>query len=163
MRLRSKALVVIACALVLACDAGMSLREQRIIEQAVRGQFDSWVRYVNNHAADSVAALFHQVPELVVVWSTGEMNRGWDEARVAQTELFESSDRINLVPTSPQLQVLSPSFATISMRYAVDIMYKDGTREPRGGHATQIWMKDPVDDVWKIHLQHFSLTPQSEN
>lgn len=163
MRRQSKALVVIACVLVLACDSGMSLREEMVIEQAIEGRFDNWVRYVNNHSADSVAAMYHQVPELVFIWSTGEINRGWEEARAAQMELFESSDRINLVPSNTEIQVLSPDIAMITLRYSVDIMYKDGTREPRGGHGTQIWMKDPNDETWKIHLQHFSPTPQSTN
>ena len=160
----SKLTLVLACAVLLACTDSLSLRELRVEEQAVEAQLSTWVRSINNREHDSVAAMYHQVPELTVVWPDGHISRGWEEEQLAQTELFNSIERINFVKQSPQIEILSPKVALTTFRHSWDVVHLGGRPDtPRAGSVTVVWVKDTMDNMWKIHTEHISLVPLSEN
>jgi hypothetical protein len=42
------------------------------------------------------------------------------------------------------------------------VRYFDTRRELWSGYGTLLWTKDPTDELWKIHLQHLSVTPPGQ-
>jgi len=155
-----KVTVTLACAALLACTAEMSLREQGLIQQAVENQLDGWVRALANRDADSVAAMYHQVDGLTVVWPDGRVTHGWEEELAAQQEFFANVEQINFVKQTPQIEILDADHAVATFRYSLDVVREGNVRDtPLAGSVTMLWVRDPADDLWKIHLEHLSVNP----
>ena len=161
----SRWVLILACSSALACSPpNMSLREQRVIQQAVEGQLDSWVRAINNRESDSILAFYQHSYELTVVWADGQVSHGWDEEEAALKERFGSIERINFVKQNVQVEILSSDLALTIFRHSLDIVSTGGVRQrPASGSVTLLWARNLDDNLWRIHTQHVSVTPPSAN
>ncbi len=150
---------------VIACsEPTLSVRERAVIEQTLEGQLQSWARAWNNGDRDSLAILYVQSPDLTVIWVDGRSRRGWDDEQMAQTSLFNSTERVNLVVQNPTVQVLSPEVALTTFNHSIDVVRLGGRREMvRSGAGTIIWVKDGLDAMWRIQTAHLSVTPPAAN
>jgi len=152
--------LVLGCVVVMGCSTEMSLRQVTEAEQAVNSRLDTWVRALNNGELDTLLLMHHRVSELTVIWGTGQEAHGWEEEETFYREFFASIDRMNLAMQRPETQILTPRFAITTLRHSTDVIRADGERDaPMAGHVTLVWVKDPTDDQWKIHLSHMSFRP----
>ncbi len=161
----SRWILILACSSALACSPpNVSLREQGLIQQAVEGQLNSWVRAINNREIDSVLTFYRHSPELTVVWADGQVLHGWNEHETVLNERFGSIERINFVKQNVTVEILSGDFAIATFRHSLDIVNTGGVRQsPASGSVTILWARDSGDNSWKIHTQHVSVKPPSAN
>ena len=162
---RSSPIAVSAAAALLACAGDeLTIRQRLISEHDVTARYETWVRSMNNRDTDSLAALYHQVPELRVVWPDGRVSRGWEDVRTAQTAFFDGIERVNFVPQAREVAILSSTVAVTMLGYSLDVARFGGRRdEPASGIVTLIWVNDETDGLWKVHSQHVSVTPPPED
>ena len=154
---------VVFLSLAVACSGGeISVRRQFLAQSGVSVQFDTWVRSINNENQDSLALLYHQVPELRVLNADGTVSRGWEETRDKWAEFFEGSGSVNFVADGLEYDVVNGDVVLVSFRYSLNTERSDGTRDPTlSGLGTIAWIHDRVDDLWKIHMQHLSVRYRS--
>jgi ketosteroid isomerase-like protein len=144
--------------LIAACSGDdISVRQRFLAQSSVSVQFEGWVRSLNNQNQDSLALVFHQVPELRVLHTDGTVARGRDEVREAQVEFFDSAEMVNFVPDGLEIEVLGDDVVLTTFRYTLDIERTDGTRDPTvRGLGTIVWTNDPADGLWKIRALQLS-------
>ena len=154
---------VLFSSLAVACSGGeISVRQQFLAQSGVSVQFDTWVRSINNKNQDSLALLYHQVPELRVLDADGTVSNGWDETRDKWSEFFAGRESVNFVADGLEYDVLNEDVVLVSFRYSLNTERSDGTRDPTlSGLGTIAWINDPLDDLWKIHMQHLSVRYRS--
>ncbi|MFQ5703430.1 MAG: YybH family protein [Gemmatimonadales bacterium] len=156
----SRCVSVLACSVVLACSqAGLSLREERVIQQAVEAQLNAWVRAINNREVDSVVSFYDRSPELTVIGADGHVSHGWDEESARLKEMFADLERVNFVKQNPQIEILSADLALTTFRHSLDIVSNGSRRLPSSGSVTVLWVRDRDDGAWRIHTEHISVTP----
>ena len=158
--------VVLACVGTIGCSSqpSLTLRERAVIERTLDDQLKTWVRAWNNADRDSLSALYVQSPELTVVWMDGRVRRGWEDEELAQTGLFNSTERVNFAILNPVEQVLSRGAALSTFSHSIDVVRLGGRRElVRSGVGTVLWVRDNENDMWKIRLAHLSSTPPAMN
>jgi len=172
-------LVLALVVVMAACSTEMSLRQLTEAEQAINNRLNTWVRALNNSELDTLLLMHHQVPELMVILGDGTEAMGWSvavEGEVPATtgrgpavqdmyrQLFSNIDRMNVAMQGPRTEILSLDFAITTLRHSTDVIYADGERAPPvAGHVTIFWVRDRMDDEWKIHLTHWSYKPPSVN
>ncbi len=156
--MRHASLALIAICLLLACSREeTSVRQRFLAQSSVSVQFENWTRVFNNMDRDSLALIYHQVPELRVIHSDGSMSRGWTEERDRLSDFFGGVERVNLVTEGLETEVISEDLVLATFRHALAIERVDGQRDPRvSGPGTMVWIKDPADEIWKIHMEHLS-------
>ena len=138
--------------------AGVDVEIDRAqIVQSVAGQLYRWVRAVNNRSLDTLNALYLRSPDLPMVWLDGQRTRGWNEATAKWKRYFDGLSQLNYVMENPVIDVLDPNVAVVTFRTTVDAVGRE--RERHYGRGTQVWMKDPADDRWKIRAEHQSFAP----
>ena len=150
--------------LLTACSGGeMSVRQQFLAQSSTSVQFDTWVRSINNQNLDSLVLVYHQVPELRVLNLDGSISRGWEEASAYWAEFFEEVEIVNLVTDVHEIEVMAEDLVVMTFRYSLDTERNDGEPgAPSSGRGTMVWIRDTVDDFWKIHLQHLSVRNRPE-
>lgn len=156
--MRHTSLILIAICLLLACSReDTSVRQRFLAQSSVSVQFENWSRVFNNMDQDSLALIYHQVRELRVVHSDGSMSRGWTEERERLSEFFNAVERLNLVTEGLETEVINKDLVLATFRYDLSVQRVDGQRDPRlSGPGTMVWIKDPADEIWKIHMEHRS-------
>lgn len=147
----------------LACAPQMSTRERMLEQQAVDARLTTWVRVMNNASQDSLFAMYHQVPELQVMWPDGKRTTGWDETQQAWTDFYANTDYMNFVAQSPDVQILSPDVAVTSFHHSMDIVRQRQRLPVSAGYGVVVWVKDASDGLWKIHLSQISVVSASGN
>jgi hypothetical protein len=94
-------------ALVVACGSEeLSVRQRFLAQSSVSVQFEAWVRSLNNQNQDSLALVYHQVPELRILGIDGSVSHGWEEERENVAEFFASAEMVNFVPAGLEIFVL---------------------------------------------------------
>jgi len=157
-------LVLVFVVLLASCSTEMSLRERSEAEQAVNARLNSWVRAINNAEMDTLLLMHHRVSELTVIMGDGTEANGWEEEEALYRSFFEGVERVNLVMQRADVEILSPELAITTFRHSMDTMPEDEERlPPVAGHGTILWVKDRMDNQWKIHLSHMSYRPPSES
>lgn len=155
-------LVLVFVVVLASCSTEMSLRERTEAEQEVASRLDTWVRAINNTEMDTLLLMHHRVPQLTVIMGDGREAHGWDEEEALWREFYEGVDRVNLVMQREEIEIVNTRLAVTTLRHSIDIMLENGERlPPTAGHATIIWVKDKLDDEWKVHLSHISYRPRS--
>ncbi len=159
----SRALVVLAFVGMLACsEPTVTIREQAVIEQTLTDQLRTWVRAWNNGDRDSLSAMYVQGPELTVVWVDGSVRQGWEEEELAQTSLFNSTERVNFVMQNPVQHVIDMEVALSTFSHSIDVVRLGGRRDlVRSGAGTVLWVRDHEENVWRIRMAHLSVVPTS--
>lgn len=161
---RSKLVLVLACVAVVACTQEMSQREMLLAEQAVDSRANAWVRAWNNADQDSIAAFYHQVPALKVMWPDGSRTDGWEATEQGIQDFFGGINYMNFGVTDLELEVLSPDAAVTTFRHSTDIVQRNGQRQPvQNGWGMILWMLDGQDNLWKIHTSYIGVRSPSRN
>jgi hypothetical protein len=150
--------------IVVACGSEeISVRQRFVAQSSVSVQFDAWVRSLNNQNQDSLALVYHQVPELRILGIDGSVSHGWEEEREKVAEFFASAEMVNFVPDGLEIFVLSYEVVLTTFRHTLDIERTDGQRDPTvRGLGTIVWTHDPIDDLWKIRVLQLSARRRSE-
>ena len=155
---KSSVLLVLGVAFVMACQPPEMTRSDAMqYQQQVEGRVELWAQMMNNGKRDDVLAMYHQVPDLLVIRPTGAVSRGFEEERRMLEGFFKGIQYMNLVLQSPTTQVLGSRTAVTTFGHSTDIIGNEGRRRPvTAGRGTIIWVRDRSDDVWKIHLLQLS-------
>ena len=144
--------------LLVACSSGeTSVRQQFLAQSTASVQFDTWVRAINNQNQDSLAIVYHPVPELRVLNIDGTVSRGWDEVLAYWVEFFAGVETVNFVTDGLEIEVVNEDVVLMTFRHSLDTERLEGERGSTvSGLGTIVWRRDAVDDLWKIHMQHLS-------
>ncbi len=150
--------LLVACGLIVACSGrDLSVRGQFLAQSNVSVQLETWIRAINNQDRDSVAAVYHQVPELRILNIDGTVSRGWEEERDRQSQFFDDFEIVNFVVDGIEIEVVNDALVLTIFRQTLDAERNTGQRDATvSGLGTIVWIKDTVDDVWKIHTLHMS-------
>lgn len=149
----------VGCAAMMGCGGGgLSPTQETVSRDEIRELLTTWTRQVTNQDLDSILAMYHDDPGLVVAWSNGDRARGLAEYGPQIQAFVENAEFLNLDPQNPLVDVLAPNVALSSFRYTIDLRLTDGTRDPYAGQATLVWVRDAAG-AWKIHNQIFSRNP----
>lgn len=156
---RSVLLAGVTAVLLSGCTQEMSRSERAVQEQVLRDRLTAWSRVLNNRDADSLAAFYHQVPELTVAWPDGQRTRGWEEEAAAQREFFRGVVTMNLVVQDAVVEVLGFDAALTTFRYSADLILTSTERDIFSGYGTLVWTRAEGSDTWVIHTEHMSRNP----
>lgn len=156
---RSVLLAGVTAAVLSGCAQEMSRSERSVQEQILRDRLTAWSRVLNNRDADSLAAFYHQVPDLTVAWPDGRRTRGWEEESAAQREFFRGVATMNFVVQDAAVEVLGFNAALTTFRYSADLFLTSTEREIFSGLGTLVWTRPEGSNTWAIHLEHISRTP----
>ncbi len=161
---RAKLLVVVAAATLLACQpADLTRQELLQFQEQVDTRLAHWVEAKNNGQRDAVLAVYHEEDELLVMWPDGTVARGFEEQRRKLHDFFNAIRYMNFVPQQPRTEVINRRMAVTTFSHSTDLILQDSRREVRPGRGTIVWMRDPADDVWKIHIEHLSTNAPALN
>lgn len=161
---RSRLMVALALVAVVACTQEMTSRDRTLELRLVEDRFDAWVTAQNNDWRDSLAALYYRGPELQVLWANGSRTEGWEATEQAMRDRRAQIQYMNIVVSEHHSEVLSPSVAMSVFHHSTDVVQVNMQRRPvQSGQGLLLWVKDPADDLWKIHTQHVSVSQPSSN
>jgi len=156
---RSVLLAGVAAVVLSGCAQEMSRSDRAVQEQILRDRLTVWSRVLNNRDADSLAAFYHQVPELTVAWPDGRRTRGWTEEEAAQREFLRGVATMNVVVQDVGVQVLGSRAALTTFRYSADLILTSTEREIFTGLGTIFWTRPEGSGPWVIHAEHVSRNP----
>ncbi len=161
----SRLLLVVTCAMMLACtQSDLTRREAMRDQQVVIERVNAWQRLMNNARVDSVLTFYHQEPELKVLWGDGRRTEGWEATEQAIRDFYGNIQYMNFVISELEVQVLARGIAQATFRHSTDVVGRDNRRLPvAAGHGLLIWMKDPDQNVWKIHTADLAVAQPSAN
>ena len=152
--------VAIASVFLLGCESpGLSRQQRAVEEETVQNRVTDWTNALNNRAVEDLTGLYLNSPDLSVLWIEGITARGFEEFDQMIKDFFEHSSFMNFAVQSPDVDVLTATVAVVTFRHSVDIQWLDNQRDLWGGHGTLVFIKDPVDERWRIRRQHVSLNP----
>ena len=150
--------VAIAGVFLLGCESpGLSRQQRAVDEQTVQNRVTDWTNALNNSAVEDLTSLYLNSPDLSVLWIEGITARGFEEFDQMIQDFFGRSRFMNFAVQSPKVDVLAATVAVVTFRHSVDIQWFDTQRNVWAGHGTLVFIKDPVDEGWKIRRQHVSL------
>jgi ketosteroid isomerase-like protein len=159
----SRLSVFVASVAVLGCaPRGITPQQRAVEEQFVGDRMNEWTTALNNREIENLTALYHNVPALSVIWPSGQRSIGFEAQEQAVQNMYNQAQYMNFVTQSPETDILSEEWAVTSYRYSLDVRYFDTRRELWSGFGTLLWAKDATDQLWKIHLQHLSVTPPGQ-
>ena len=142
---------------VLACQPPEMTTQQRIqAQEEVATQFNAWVTAMNNGNRDEVAAYYMNNEQILVFWPDGSAANGHEEQLLALHNFFNSTRYMNFVVSQQRIELMSPRTALSTFGHSTDVIGQDSNRQVTPGKGTIIWVKDALDDVWRIHTQHLS-------
>ena len=161
---RSRLMVVVALAAVVACQQQFTDRERALELRMVEERFDAWVAAQNNDWRDSLEALYYQGPEVQVLWDDGRRTEGWDETLAMMQERRASVQYVNIVASQFHSEIVSRSAALTVFQHSTDVVQTNLQRRPvAAGQGLLVWVKDPADGIWKIHTQSVTVNAPSRN
>ncbi len=159
---RSKLVLALVCAALVACSPEMTQRERMVEQQVVQERLVSWVRHMNNAKLDSLAMMYSDAPDARVLWPDGRRSVGKDEVRQVTREFYSSIQYMNFVMTDPVVEVLTPTVAVATFSHSTDVV-RLGSRQVEAGRGTVVWLKDSADNLWKIHVQQVAVSAPLQN
>ncbi len=121
-----------------------------------------WATALNNREIENLTAMYYNDPGLRVIWPSGRRSIGFEDQQLAVQDMYNMAQYMNFVIQSPETDILSDTWAVTSYRYSLDVRYFDTRRELWAGFGTLVWIKDATDGLWKIDLQHLSVTPPGQ-
>jgi hypothetical protein len=161
---RSRLMVVLALVAVVACQQQFTSRERALELRMVEQRFDAWVAAQNNDWRDSLEALYYQGPEVQVLWDDGGRTDGWEATQQMMTDRRAAVQYVNIVVSQYHSEVLSRSAALTVFQHSTDVVQTNLQRRPvEAGQGLLVWVKDPADEIWKIHTQAVSVSVPSRN
>lgn len=159
----SRLTVFVASVAVLGCAGSTLTPQQRAVEeQFVGDRMTEWTTALNNREIENLNALYHNDPGLSVIWPSGRRAIGFEDQERAVQDMYNLAQYMNFVTQSPETDILTPGWAVTTYRYSLDVRYFDTRRELWSGFGTLLWTKDATDGLWRIHLQHLSVTPPGQ-
>ncbi len=158
---RSSLVVALTCAAMVACTGGgMTQRERLIEQQVVEERVATWVRVMNNARVDSLVAMYMPTPDCRKLWADGRRSIGAEQLEQDLRAFYSSINYMNFVLQDPVVEILSPGHALTTFRHSTDVVQAGGAgRTVAPGQGALVWVKDPADRLWKIHLEHISVLP----
>jgi ketosteroid isomerase-like protein len=160
---RSKLLLVLTCVAVVACSQGLTSREALIEGRTVEERITTWVRAMNNAKVDSVVLMYDASADVHAVWADGHIAEGFEAVEQRWGDFYAQTNYMNVAMSQLRVEVLAPGVAQAVFRHSTDIVDGGGQRAVFPGRALVVLLKDPADNLWKIHTQLFSVNRQSEN
>ena len=157
MHRRSSPCLVLA--LLLGCAPGtVAITDRADYTQKVQGQLFLWTRAINNRSLDTLAMLYVHTRDLEAVWPDGERTKGWTDAAAKWKRWSEPLSQLNFVVPDPQVDIIDHQVAIATFRSSTDVVVR-GERLQEFDRVTQVWIKDPADDRWRIRAEHRSRIP----
>jgi hypothetical protein len=155
---KGRVLSGLALVAVLACQPAEMTRQQRIqFQEAVTARFDGWVTAMNSGNRDEILTYYHEHDQLVVFWPDGTVANGFDGQRLELHNFLNATRYMNFVTSQKRTELLGPRTALSTFGHSTDVIRQDSNREVMPGKGTLLWIRDTVDDVWKIHFQQLSV------
>ena len=148
----------VALVAVLACQApGMTTQQRIQFRDAVTARFDGWVTAMNSGNRDEILAYYHEHDQLLVFWPDGTVANGFEGQRLQLHNFLNATRYMNFVTSQARTELLGARTALSTFGHSTDVISQDSGREVSPGRGTILWIRDPVDDVWKIHVQQLSV------
>src|SRR5687767_10276499 len=81
-----------------ACESrGVAITDRAQITQAVQGQLNLWTRAFNNRSLDTLALLYVQSRDVIVVWPEGAPTHGWNDTARRLKEWADALTQFNFL------------------------------------------------------------------
>jgi len=162
MRRQMLGAVLAGVALAACRPAAMTRQEIAVQEQNLDARVQGWARAFSNRDRDSLATFYDQTAALSMAWPDGDRRSGWEDEMAKHQEFFNLARQVNLVLQDPRVEVLSPSAAIVTFRYAMDVIIGEVSPERRyfTGQGTMVWTRVDDRSPWVIHVGQISETPQ---
>jgi ketosteroid isomerase-like protein len=147
--------------LLLACGGTgtVAITDRAQIVEAVTGRLTLWSRAVNNRSLDTLALVYAHSRDLAITWPEGDQTRGWNDISKRLKAWADSLTQLNFVMRDPQVDVIDHEVAVATFRTSTDVVI-GGERIKHSGPITQVWVRDPADNKWRISVEHRSVVPQ---
>ena len=143
-----------------ACAPKLTPKQAAVEEQVIEGQMKVWERGMISLKPDSMALVYDHSPDFVGAWPDGTRTHGWQEEEQAQKAFADSTQTYNFDVQDANTQVLTTSIALTTFGHGTDVTDKHG-RAIYQGAGTILWLKDPKDNVWRIHAIQVSRSPSA--
>lgn len=122
----------------------------------VRDLLDRWQRGIEAKDVASLATVFRDGPDLLVVWSNGERNRGWKEVRRHIEADFRQDVELRMEIDDPLWLPLGGDAGVLSHRYRITLT--DGGESLSFRRlATMHVHRDATG--WRVAALHVSTVP----
>jgi len=149
--------LTLALAAVMACQPQeMTLQQQIQLQEAVSGRFDGWVAAMNSGNRDDIMTYYHEHEQLLVFWPDGTTANGFEGQLRRLHDFLNATRYMNFVTSQTKTELLGPRTALTTLSHSTDVIAQDSDRDVTPGKGILVWILDPVDDVWKIHVQQLS-------
>ena len=156
MRLMRTAAVAAFLGVSCAPSDKLGIADRAQIVQAVSAGLEVWGRAVSNRELDTLAQLYIRTADLPAVWMDGARTRGWKDASAERKRWSDSLSQLNFVIEDANIDVLDRQVALATFRTTIDAI-AGRARARSHGRGTQVWMRDPGDQRWKIRAEHESI------
>ena len=152
-----KVFFAMALVAVMACQAPEMTTQQRIqLQESVSNRFDGWVTAMNSGNRDDILTYYHEHDQLLVFWPDGTTANGFEGQRLRLHNFLNATRYMNFVTSQTKTELLGARTALTTLSHSTDVIQQDSNREVTPGKGILVWILDPVDDVWKIHVQQLS-------
>jgi uncharacterized protein (TIGR02246 family) len=143
---------LLSAALACQSSAKVGIAERAQAEAAVQARLTDWVRAVNNRSLDTLATLYVQSRDLVVVWLDGDRTVGWPQASAKWGTWAGGPAQLNYVAEHPAIDILDHNVALATFRASVSRL-TGGARASTSGRVMQVWVRDLTDGRWRIRSE----------
>jgi len=152
--------VAIVSVVLVGCARPELTRQERMVQEGfVSDRMTQWTTALNNKELDDLAALYDQSPDMTVLWIEGAKTVGFEAYEQMIQDFYGRARFMNFASQNPEVDVITSTVAIVSFRHSVDVQWFDSRRDVWAGDGTLVWVKDPADNLWKIHVQHISIRP----
>ena len=146
--------------LLLACAPSdkVGIAERAQSEAGVQARLTEWVRAVNNRSLDTLANLYLQSRDLLIVWPDGDRTLGWPEASSKWNTWAAGPAQLNYVAEHPAIDILDRHVALVTFRASLSRLAA-GRRTTVEGRVIQVWVGSPGDSRWRIRAEETASAP----
>ena len=151
--------LALAAALAACGPRQLSQQEMAVEEGAIRSRISLWERSLNSLKPDSMELVYEHSSAFSAAWPDGKRTSGWEEEAQALRDFAARTTALNFDVQDPVIEILSPTVALTAFSHTADVTDSLSGRALYSGRGTIVWVKDPADQVWKIHRVQVSRTP----
>lgn len=119
---------------------------------------ERWVRAIEGKDLEALKRVFRSSPDVMVFWSNGERNRGWDEVRHHIEADFLQDVELSMTIDEPRSTSMGDDAAILTYRYRITLTAEDDSMSfsrlaSMGVHRDA--------EGWRVASLHVSTTPQT--
>jgi ketosteroid isomerase-like protein len=129
----------------------VGIAERAQSEAGVQASLTQWVRAVNNRSLDTLATLYLQSRDLLIVWPDGDRTLGWPQASSKWGSWDTGPAQLSYVAENPAIDILDHHVALATFRASISRLTGGGSATT-SGRVMQVWLRD-LNGRWKIRAE----------